>query len=85
MKFTLAIAATLLLQGCWFVFIPGSVIQAVGDSVTGSFGNYCVSSSAVAGNKVRTPGGGTATVDKISGPSNRCPEATPIRAQVTFD
>ena len=74
------------LSGCWFVYIPGSFLDAVGDGISGSFGNACIGSTAVVGGKVRTPGGGTATVDKISGTSVRCKEpSTPIRAQVTYD
>ena len=76
---------TMSLTGCWFVYVPGSAMEAISDGVTGSFGNACVGSNAKEGGKVRTPGGGTATVDKISGPSSRCKEPTPIRAAVTYD
>jgi len=75
-----------LVSGCWFVYIPGTVVQSVSDGITGSFGNACVSPSAKMGEKVRTPTGGTATITAISGPSSRCQNAaTPIRAEVTYD
>lgn len=85
MKAILSASLCVLLSGCWFVYIPGSAIQAVSDGITGSFGNACIGIGATEGGKVRTPGGGSATVIKISGPSIRCQEPTPIRASVTYD
>lgn len=34
MRTILIIVLALSLQGCWFVFIPGSMIQAIGEGVS---------------------------------------------------
>lgn len=84
----LAIVATsaALLSGCWFVFIPGSVVGAVTDSITGAEGQNCVGANVKVGDRIRTPGGGRATVKSLSGTSIRCtnPEH-PIRALLVYD
>jgi len=82
--FLLALAFSV--QGCFFIFIPGSVMGGITDAVTGSEGNNCVGASAKVGDKVRMPGGGSATVKSLSGTSMRCasPEM-PIRALLAFD
>lgn len=79
----LAIVALLATQlgGCFFVFIPGSLIQKVSDGITGAEGEHCVSSVAKIGDKIRTPSGATYTVRSLSGTSSRCNEpGLPIRA-----
>ena len=82
----LVVAPCLMLQGCWFVFIPGSVIASVSDSITGAEGNHCVSASAKVGDTVRMPGNGRATVKSLSGTSVRCQDpALPIRAMLVYD
>lgn len=85
-KLILLMALTLPLQGCWFVFIPGSAIGAVSDSFTGAEGSHCVGANAKIGDAIRLPGGGRATVKSLSGTSVRCtnPEM-PIRALLAFD
>lgn len=81
----LALAAPLL-SGCWFIFIPGSVIGAVSDGITGAKGESCVGNGAKVGDRVRTPGGGAATVKSLSGTSMRCSNpALPIRAELVYD
>lgn len=86
MRFAIIISACLLLQGCWFVFIPGSLMAAVSDGITGAEGNHCVSAGAKVGDKVKMPGGGVATVKSLSGTSVRCQQPElPIRAMLIFD
>lgn len=78
-----AASAAMLLSGCWFVYIPGSVISAVGDTLTGSFGESCIGPHVKVGDRVNMPAGGQGKVSRISGPHSRCSGATPIRAEVT--
>lgn len=86
MKLVLLLPAVLLLQGCWFVFIPGSVIGAVTDSLTGAEGSHCVGAGVKVGDTVRMPGNGRATVKSLSGTSTRCQDpAMPIRAMLIYD
>lgn len=83
-KILLLAAFTFSLEGC-VVWIPGSVISAVSDSITGSEGSHCVGANAKVGDTIRLPGGGRATVKSLSGTSVRCtnPEM-PIRALLEF-
>jgi hypothetical protein len=85
-RIALGLCLSLTLSGCWFVFIPGSMIQAIGDGITGDKGDNCVGPNAKAGDRVRTPGGGGATIVSVHGTSMRCqkPEL-PIRALLAFD
>jgi hypothetical protein len=86
LNLTLLTLAAILLSGCWFIFIPGSVVGAVTDAVTGAEGNNCVGANAKAGDRVRTPGGGWATIKSVSGTSVRCTDANlPVRALLEFD
>jgi hypothetical protein len=76
----------LSLQGCWFVFIPGSAISAVSDGLTGAEGQNCVSASAKVGDAVSLPGGSRASIKSLSGTSIRCAQPElPIRALLVFD
>ena len=75
------VALTLPLQGCWFIFIPGSVIDKVSDSMTGAEGTNCVGANAKVGDRVRMPDGSTGTIKSLSGTSIRCKDPQlPIRA-----
>ncbi len=74
---TLIIVSSLSLQGCWFIFIPGSVIGAVSDSVTGAVGSNCVGANAKVGDNIRLQGGGIGTVKSLSGTSTRCTNPKP--------
>lgn len=68
------------LQGCFFVFIPGSVMAAASDKITGAEGDHCVSDQAKVGDKI-TINGQHFTVKSLSGTSSRCQQAIyPIRA-----
>ncbi len=83
---SLCLLATPLLSGCWFVFIPGSVVGAVSDSMTGAKGDNCVSANVKVGDRIRLPGGGRARVKSLSGTSIRCtsPEL-PIHAPLAHE
>lgn len=74
----------LSLQGCFFVFIPGSLIQAAGDSLTGAEGNHCVATTATVGSSIRLADGSLWRVVSLSGTSSRCQQADlPIRAKLS--
>ena len=79
----LAVALLCLpLQGCFFLFIPGSLIDAATDKITGDFGDKCIPATAKVGDPFRGDAGQTVRVRRISGPSSRCKEPNPIRAEV---
>lgn len=79
-----AIAPLLLLQGCFFFYIPGSFIQAAGDSLSGAEGNHCVFAGAKVGDSIILPNSGAPwTVVSVSGTSSRCTDPShPIRAKL---
>lgn len=79
-----AIVISPLLGGCFFIYLPGSVVGGISDTLTGSFGNQCVGALVKVGDKV-TGNGARGTVIRISGESVRCSSPTPIRAEVVFD
>ena len=77
-----ALIATTQLAGC-FIFIPGSLIRAVSDSITGAEGAHCVSSSVKVGDRINMPYGGVGEVKSLSGTSISCTSADkPIRARI---
>jgi hypothetical protein len=77
-----AAAPVLLLQGC-FIFIPGSVVGAVSDKLTGDEGEHCVTRAAKVGDMIRLPFGGAGQVLSLSGTSMRCTNPDmPIRAKL---
>lgn len=83
-RLLLAIVATQL-QGCLFVYIPGSVIDGVSDKLSGARGAYCVPGSAAVGDRINVAGVGQGTITSLSGTSYRCQEPhRPIRADITF-
>lgn len=74
-------ALAMSLQGCWFVFIPGSVIDATGDAITGAEGKHCVAETAKVGDRINLATGQAMTVKSLSGTSSRCRDPNmPIRA-----
>ena len=85
MRAILISTLALLLQGCWFVFIPGSVVSAVTDGISGNKGQNCVAESVKVGDSIRAPDGRVGKVQALEGFSSRCQTATPVRAVVTFD
>ena len=71
------------LSGCFFVFIPGSLIAKAGDAITGAEGDHCVPTAAKVGDQIMLPGGSTGTIMSLSGTKSRCKdEARPIRARI---
>lgn len=80
-----AVACTQL-GGCFFVFIPGSVMAKASDAVTGASGEHCVGRGAKVGDKIVMADGKLGTVQKLSGESMGCSNASmPIRAAVAVD
>lgn len=85
LKTLVLLAPLVFLQGCWFIFIPGSVTSAVSDSITGAEGSNCVGENAKVGDTIRLPGGGRGVIKSLSGTSMRCTNpALPIRALLVF-
>lgn len=71
------------LGGCFFIFIPGSVMSAAGDAITGSKGDHCVVETTKVGDRVRGPDGTTYEIKSLSGKSTRCTNAfQPVRAEL---
>lgn len=82
MRTLIALAMLLPLSGCWFVFIPGTLIQAAADGITGAEGEHCVSRAAKVGDRITVPGG-TGEIKSLSGESMRCKDPNrPIRARI---
>jgi hypothetical protein len=78
------LAPVVLLQGCFFVWIPGNVVGAVSDTLTGSEGEHCVSRGAQVGDLIKMTYGGTWKVESLSGTSLRCSQPEfPIRAKLS--
>ncbi len=72
------------LSGCFFIWIPGSLIQKASDGITGARGEHCVGRAAVVGERINF-GAAIGTVKSLSGESVRCTNpAHPIRAEVEF-
>lgn len=80
-----AVLASTQLTGC-FVFIPGSVVGAVTDSITGDRGEHCVPRGAVVGQRISLGYGRVGVVEYVSKtPSSRCPDPMmPMRAALAF-
>ncbi len=80
-----ALAVCSQLSGC-FVFIPGSVVGAVTDSITGDKGEHCVSRGSVVGQRVNLGYGRIGVIEHVSKtPSSRCPDPMmPMRAALAF-
>jgi hypothetical protein len=86
MRTVLMLLCTTQLAGCWFVFIPGSAINAIGDSLSGYEGQHCVSATAKVGDRMKHVNGTVGTVMKLEGESSRCANPQrPIRAVVRID
>ena len=65
----------------FFIFIPGSVTSAIGDAISGSEGDNCVTSGAKVGDRIKLASGSLMQVKSLSGTSTRCQnQEFPIRA-----
>lgn len=70
-------------EAFFFIFIPGSTIDAIGDAITGATGDNCVKDSAKVGDTIRLSDGSIHEIQKLSGTSDRCQTSDfPIRAQL---
>lgn len=82
MRTLITLILCLHLSGCWFVWIPGGLVQKVADGVTGAEGEHCVSRAARVGDKIATPQG-SGEVKSLSGTSRLCTDPMrPIRARI---
>lgn len=78
------VAACTQLSGCFFVFIPGSLMKSAGDAITGAKGDHCVSAAAQVGDKIAGPDGRQMQIKSLSGTSTYCrEEARPVRAELS--
>lgn len=78
-----SVVACSQLSGCFFVFIPGSLLSKASDGITGAEGEHCVVRQAQVGDKVLKPGGGQGEIKSLSGESMRCKDPDkPIRARI---
>lgn len=78
-----ALALCTQLAGCWFVFIPGSLLQKASDGITGAEGDHCVAATAKVGDRMGLPNGGMGEIKSLSGTSVRCTDPNkPIRARI---
>lgn len=85
-RWVVAGAVCAQLSGCWFVFIPGSLIQKVSDGITGADGEHCVARHVRVGDRLTVPSGKVGTVQSLSGTSVKCTEAErPIRAAIAVE
>ena len=83
MRLVLAMLMCTQLSGCWFVFIPASLMQKASDIVTRSEGEHCVSRETAVGQTIKLDTGQSMVVRSLSGTSSICqrPEY-PIRAKL---
>lgn len=67
----------LLLQGCWFIYIPAGMFQE---------GNSCSGESVYVGQRLKHDDGRTGTVEKVIGRHERCQSsARPMLVSVKYD
>lgn len=85
LKLAAVLAACGALSGC-FVFIPGSVVDAVGDAITGDRGEHCVPRGTKVGDRVNIGFNRIGLVEFVSEtPSSRCQDSMmPMRAALAF-
>jgi hypothetical protein len=84
LKYIVMVGAAAMLQGC-LVFIPGSVVGAATDSITGNTGQNCVAGYIRVGDKIRLTDGRVAVVEKLEGTTSRCSDPSfPVRALLKF-
>lgn len=82
MKTLLLVPLILSLQGCFFFYIPGSVI----DSLVGGEGQHCVSETAKVGDKIRLQDNRIGVVKSLSGITSRCKNPNmPVRALLDIE
>ena len=84
-------ALALVLQGCNYIFIPGEVIGAIQDGLTGERGGHCVLNTIKVGDRLDMGDGKVGVVEGLYGISHRCAQVTgtnglkmPIRAKITI-
>lgn len=68
MRGLLVVALALSLQGCFFIWIPGSLI----DSAVHGGTPYCVGEHTKVGDTISLIEGGSVVIKKLKGHSSRC-------------
>ena len=82
----LTVAVSTNANAFFFFFLPGSVTSKIGDALTGSEGENCVSATAKVGDTLTSNSSNTAIIKSLSGTSSRCPDSIhPIRALLQFN
>lgn len=83
MRYLFVAPMVLVLSGCWFVYIPGSLFQSDADPAA----NTCISEGQFVGDKIKhLATGKTGVVQKVYGKSSRCAQAShPYLAAVEFE
>jgi hypothetical protein len=67
------------------VYVPGSVVGAAEDALTGNRGRHCVPSIAKIGDRILVPDGRVGVVEKLEGETPRCRDpGHPVRAILAF-
>lgn len=85
LKILATLLATTQLSGCFFIFIPGPVIDKGVDLVTGQRGDHCVGEAAKIGDRILIASKNY-TVMKLEGTSRRCQNPTyPVRALLRYE
>lgn len=80
---SLRLLLALPLSGCFVAYIPGSMVSALSDGITGQHGQFCVASNTKTGDIIRKPDGTQGTVQSLSGHSTRCKDLMrPVRADI---
>lgn len=83
LRVLMVVVAMASLQGCLAVVVPGSVVGAVSDAITGAEGANCVGPVAKVGDRIRLSDGSIGEIRSLSGTSTRCTQPEfPIRAQL---
>jgi hypothetical protein len=81
---SLMAAVSLALSGC-AVYVPGAVVDATEDALTGNRGRHCVPTIAKIGDHILIPDGRIGVVEKLEGSTPRCADrGHPIRAVLVF-
>jgi hypothetical protein len=76
----LVVLICMLLQGCFFFYIPGSVLSSL------SGWNACAGENVQVGQRLKYVDGRMGTVERVSGRSERCQDGKiPILVEVKFD
>jgi len=78
MRLAIVVLLASTLQGCFFFYIPGSMLSGGG--------NTCATEAVAEGGRIKHADGRVGTVSKLYGRSERCQDGRrPILADVKYD